>query len=92
MSLMQQSDGVCYLCIYTHGVCYLLIYIKGLLEVSEQNVIPGSFVLARVVGILTWHSFALRRGEAWADERVKYGNKIQKYSGNGTKFFGDKLF
>ena len=92
MLLMQKSDGVCYLCIYTHRVCYLLIYIKGLLEVSEQNVSPGSFVLARVVGILTWQSFALQSGEAKADERVKYGNKIQKYSSNQTKFFGDKLF
>lgn len=92
MALMQKSDGVCYLCIYTRRVCYLLIYIKGLLEVSEQNAVPGSFVLARVVGILTWQLFALWSGEAQANERVKYGNKIQKYSGNRTKFFGDKLF
>lgn len=89
---MQKNGGVCYLCIYNHWVCYLLIYIKGLLEVSEQNVSPGSFVLARTVGILTWQSFALRSGEAREDERVKYGNEIQKYSCNRTKFFGDKLF
>lgn len=92
MSLMQKSDGVCYLCIYTHWVCYLLNYIKGLLEVSEPNVSPGSFVLVRVVGILTWQSFALQSREVRADERVKYGNEIQKYSGNPAKVFGDKLF
>lgn len=91
-SLMQKSDEVCYLHIDTHGVCYLLIYIEGLHEVSEQNVSPGSFVAVRVVGISIWQPFALQSGEARADERVKYGNKIQKYSSNWTKFFGDKLF
>lgn len=34
----------------------------------------------------------LCRGEARADEGVKYGNKSQKYSSNWTKSFGDKLF
>lgn len=86
--MLLVQDGVGYLCIYTHQVCNLLIYVKGLLEISEQNVRLTSIALVCVVGILA----VLCRGEARTDERVKCGNKIQKYSSNWTKFFGDKLF
>lgn len=81
--------SVIFIFIPTRYVIYLFISRVCLRSQSRESDLP---VMHWCMWWGSWIFSWLCRGEARTDERVKYGNKIQKYSSNWTKFFGDKLF